>query len=476
MTADGSVVAMSFSNAFDQYAYLHNSNGWFHLTSMLGANGVDIAADGWSTNSIAIQGISADGTLVFGYGQHNDKLEGFVAEFGPGVLAGFNPQAVSPTSTTFVGAWVLNGNISAPEAVGVFTADGAYLIEDDGFEWGSYTFDGSYLTITTKLDTNGSAGLSDDNGGRLGPVSISGDTLTIGDGSLYRIAGGPSSILGGWVAGDPTQPDNTFVAVFASNKYQFTAQDFPDGDGAESGAYTWDPVSHELTVYPIGGPPDPGNFATLAPDGLSVFVIGDDGETFTVARVIDPATIPVIANTSLAATGIVGQSLSHEITATNATTSVRQHCQAGLSINSSTGAISGTPTVGGQFTVTVTATSPIGVSDIDTLTITIAIPTPVGQNVVVEPDVPEGQGPVTLTFGEITFGGYDNRHHSRSSWERCAGGRNCRDRRGGVRRHHDGHPRGVVTLCSATRHRLRCGHASSVPLRKQRVGRHYDER
>ena len=61
--------------------------------------------------------------------------------------------------------------------------------------------------------------------------------------------------------------------------------------------------------------------------------------------------------------------------------------------------------MGGQFTVTVTATSPIGVSDIDTLTLTIAIPTPVGQNVVVEPVVPEGQGPVTVSFGEITTAG-----------------------------------------------------------------------
>lgn len=88
MTADGSVVAMSFSNANDQYAYFHNSNGWFHLTSVLGANGVDIAADGWAPYSLGIQGISSDGTLVFGYGRHNDKLEGFVADFGPACSRG----------------------------------------------------------------------------------------------------------------------------------------------------------------------------------------------------------------------------------------------------------------------------------------------------------------------------------------------------------------------------------------------------
>ena len=44
-------------------------------------------------------------------------------------------------------------------------------------------------------------------------------------------------------------------------------------------------------------------------------------------------------------------------------------------------------------------------SDIETLTLTIAIPTPTGTNVVVAPVVPEGQGPVTMTFGEIPTAG-----------------------------------------------------------------------
>ena len=127
MTPDGSVVAMSFYGAGDgQDAYFHNAHGWFHLASALGANGVDIAADGWRKNTLQIQGMSSDGTLVFGSGEHNNgNTDGFVAEFGAGVLAAFNPQPVPPANTSPVGVWAFP-DTSAPSGVLVFTADGAY--------------------------------------------------------------------------------------------------------------------------------------------------------------------------------------------------------------------------------------------------------------------------------------------------------------------------------------------------------------
>jgi hypothetical protein len=401
MTSDGSVVAMTFGGSTDAYAYFHNPHGWFHLTSVLGANGVHIADDGWSTNSLVIQGMSPDGTLVFGFGNHNGSLEGFVAEFGANVLAQFDVHATVPADTSIVGVWSPD-DVGAEEHFIVFLADGSYFqIEEgnDGFERGSYTYDGAVATITTRLDTNGSAGLSDDNGSNLF-VSLVGDTLA----GMHRIGGSPGSIVGGWVGGNPAEADNSLVNVVAGNTYG-AAYDFDD-DESETGTYTWNPVTGELIAFPTGGAANAGNVVTPSPDGLSLLVV-DQGGAFTLTRIVDPASVPVIAGAPLFASGIAGQAFSFLVnpTTTHPVTFTSTQLPTGLVLNPSTGQISGTPAIGGQFVITITVTNAVGVSNTGTLTLTIAIPTPVGQNVVVEPTVPEGQGPVTLSFGEITSEG-----------------------------------------------------------------------
>jgi hypothetical protein len=179
----------------------------------------------------------------------------------------------------------------------------------------------------------------------------------------------------------------------AGNRY-FGAFDQPGGaeDGGELGTYTWDPVSHELIVT-VGGAINGGNLVTLSPTALSLLIVEENAEAFSLNRVIDPATIPVIASSSLSMTGIVGQSLSHAITATNATLSVRQACPTGLHQREHR---RDKRDGDGGRTIHRDGYSdqPDRCLSIDTLTLTIAIPTPVGQNVVVEPVVPEGQGPV----------------------------------------------------------------------------------
>ena len=69
MTADGSVVVATFSDPTflmtgRRHAYVHNAHGWFHLTTVLASQGIDISAAGWDSEWLQANGVSPDGTLV----------------------------------------------------------------------------------------------------------------------------------------------------------------------------------------------------------------------------------------------------------------------------------------------------------------------------------------------------------------------------------------------------------------------------
>ncbi|MEI6751640.1 MAG: YDG domain-containing protein [Paludibacter sp.] len=86
------------------------------------------------------------------------------------------------------------------------------------------------------------------------------------------------------------------------------------------------------------------------------------------------ATPPVVSAAS--PTGTVGTAFSYNISATNTPTSYAlansTTLPAGLSLNTTTGAITGTPTAAGSFSTDVTATNAVGTSSAATLSFTIA--------------------------------------------------------------------------------------------------------
>lgn len=82
LNADGSVVTATFSVSGTPTGFVRNSAGWFSLSTMAAAAGADLT--GWS--ALNIFGMSPDATLVWGNGLHNGNTEGFVLEFGSGVL------------------------------------------------------------------------------------------------------------------------------------------------------------------------------------------------------------------------------------------------------------------------------------------------------------------------------------------------------------------------------------------------------
>ena len=94
--------------------------------------------------------------------------------------------------------------------------------------------------------------------------------------------------------------------------------------------------------------------------------------TATLTLTINAANTPVITN-SLSANGLVGSPFSYRITATNSPTSFSAAIlPPGLSVNATTGVISGTPTAAGVSSITLSATNAAGTGTA-TLTLTINV-------------------------------------------------------------------------------------------------------
>ena len=90
VTADGSVAALSPADGTGAgIAYIHNPSGWFKIQDLLTDAGVDLT--GWTLDIVI--GISADGTLLFGSGQHNGNTEGWVAQLPPGIARSYGDTA-----------------------------------------------------------------------------------------------------------------------------------------------------------------------------------------------------------------------------------------------------------------------------------------------------------------------------------------------------------------------------------------------
>jgi hypothetical protein len=134
------------------------------------------------------------------------------------------------------------------------------------------------------------------------------------------------------------------------------------------------------TVSATGGPGGSDWTAALTLSGTSVVATTAGGSGGTGGTGGSSGTggtggtgTPVITSANIAS-GTAGTSVSFNVSATGVPTSyTASGLPAGLTLNSATGAITGTPTVSGTFVVTVTATNSSGSSS-STLTFTIASP------------------------------------------------------------------------------------------------------
>lgn len=125
------------------------------------------------------------------------------------------------------------------------------------------------------------------------------------------------------------------------------------------------------TGYINGTPTTAGTYSsTITAEGSGL--AWTDTKTLTWTITGTSAGNPPVITSALAATGEVGVSFSYSITATNSPTSYAAgNLPPGLTVNTSTGVISGTPTTAGVWGVTISATNGDGTGPSAILTITI---------------------------------------------------------------------------------------------------------
>lgn len=197
-----------------------------------------------------------------------------------------------------------------------------------------------------------------------------------GDAQTFKIFSDGGGSIQGTLSSASTTGTHFVVASleFATGQVNL----YVDPTGLGTGAA---PLTGLATSWTSGGHFSGGlnQISTVSEGGGTMSV--DEFRVGTTWASVSPATIvsPPVINPGQSAAGFSGSAFSYQITATNDPTSfalVSGALPAGVTLNTSTGVISGTPSVSGSFTPSFTATNTAGTSLPESVSIAIAAPAP----------------------------------------------------------------------------------------------------
>ncbi len=347
---DTSVVfAVAFSKAVSNV-----STDDFSLSTTGTAAGTiaSVSATSGSSVNVTVSGITGTGTIRL-----DTKNGTNIADAaGNAILAGFTSGTVHTTQTISltpaslpnpkVGAAYGSTSFSAAGGTGPYTfavtngtLPAGMTLSTGGVLSGTPTAGGSFPTITvTATDANGGTGTQDYT------LTVAAPTISLSPTTL------PAGALG------VAYPTQTIVATGGTGPYTFEYSPMlPNGMtfNTATGAVAGTPTESGYFLFTVKvtdsstGAAGPYSFQTqvnITIAAPAVVLVPADGTTLTTGEVGAP-----YSDTSISATGGNG---AMYYSATSLPT--------GLSINSSTGAITGTPTVAGTFTFTVWAAGMAG--------------------------------------------------------------------------------------------------------------------
>ena len=202
---------------------------------------------------------------------------------------------------------------------------------------------------------------------------------------------------------------NTAGGMFAGLPASKVAVGLPACAGAAGGGFTDTATVRMAINYLLGKGPKPGSYTLQQAGGYPSLagmmdwsinwdkVCSNDtyAENFQTIFGATTVTQPPVVSSPSTASGTVGTAFSYSITATNTPTSYTTTAlPAGLTVNTSTGVISGTPTTAATSTVTVSA---INTGGTGTKAVTITI-VPAVPNVPVISSSPTASGTVGTAF------------------------------------------------------------------------------